>query len=572
MPSDRRPGLFAALAARLRNGSAAHLARASLVVLGLSGVARAVGLGKEVLVAALFGVSGLLDAYVLALLVPSFLANQLGASFASALVPALARQDRQGRPSRPSRPSRQSRQSRKTQGGLAGQGAGRLLAQGLLAQALVLAVAVLAVALFPAEALRALAPGAQPERLADIKTLQLALLPLCVLTSLGNTLGAVANYGGEFRGPALAGVANAVAAVLGIGLLHQSLGVLALAAGVSLGAALEFAALAWLCRKPLRAAFSALAAGERGPEGGPEGGGISRAQGAQGVLGAREASGGPDLSDSSDRAYACARPGAQDDCSARRELWPADTTPHATPPRAAGRDGAAGAAAAATLPAHKGAADQGSPLAALLRGWGLLALGASLLGLTPLVDNAIATTLGEGAVATLSYAVKLPLGLAGLLGLTVSTVLLPHFTTLVHTEPEAVRSSCRDIARWLLLLAGPLALAGALASPVLVELLFQRGRFTAQAAQAVSAAQVWYFIQLPFYLLCIAATRMLQALARLRFLLLLQAGLLLVSAATSFALSRVLGAPGIAASSALMHALFAGAALWAVRRQCREAA
>lgn len=543
MPSGRRPGLFATLAGRLRNGSASRLARASLVVLGLSGVARAVGLGKEVLVAALFGVSGLLDAYVLALLVPSFLANQLGASFASALVPALARQDRQ------------NRQNRETQGAQAGQGASRLLAQGLLAQALVLAVAVLAVALVPAEALRALAPGAQPERLADIKTLQLALLPLCVLTSLGNTLGAVANYGGEFRGPALAGVANALAAVLGIGLLHQSLGVLALAAGVSLGAALEFAALAWLCRKPLHAAFSALAAGERGPEGGPERGGISSAQGAQGVLGAREASGGPDLSDSSDRAVV--RPGAQDEDTARRELRPADTTPHAPPPHAADSGGAAG---------------QGSPLAALLRGWGLLALGASLLGLTPLVDNAIATTLGEGAVATLSYAVKLPLGLAGLLGLTVSTVLLPHFTTLVHTEPEALRSSCNDIARWLLLLAGPLALAGALASPVLVELLFQRGRFTAQAAQAVSAAQVWYFIQLPFYLLCIAATRMLQALARLRFLLLLQAGLLLVSAAASYGLSRVLGAPGIAASSALLHALFAGAALWAVRRQCREAA
>ena len=105
-----------------------------------------------------------------------------------------------------------------------------------------------------------------------------------------------------------------------------------------------------------------------------------------------------------------------------------------------------------------------------------------------------------------------------------------------------------------------------------MELLFQRGRFTAQAAQAVSAAQVWYFVQLPFYLLCIAATRMLQALARLRFLLLLQAGLLLVSAAASFGLSRVMGAPGIAASSALMHALFAAAALWAVRRHCREAA
>jgi hypothetical protein len=40
----------------------------------------------------------------------------------------------------------------------------------------------------------------------------------------------------------------------------------------------------------------------------------------------------------------------------------------------------------------------------------------------------------------------------------------------------------------------------------------------------------------------------------------------------SFGLSRVMGVTGIAASSALMHALFAGAALWAVWRHCRRPA
>lgn len=448
---------FAAkLAVRLRAALGSRLARDSLTVFTLTGLGRAVALGKEMLVAALFGVSGLLDAYVLALLAPSFLANILGGSFASVLIPALGKA------------------AAKQHGP---QHARQLLGRALAAQALLLGAAMLALAALPAPALQALAPGATPERLHFIKTMQLALLPMCAFSSMTHVLGASLNYQGDFKSPPLLSVLGALATILAIGLLHAPLGVQALVAAANIGAGLECALLAWLARRSWGPLFRGLPWG----------------------------------------------------------ALRAETT-------------------------------------ALVRNWGLLALGASLLGLSPFIDNAIASTLGDGSVSALSYAWKLPSGLAGLLGLTLSTVLLPYFTGIVHGDrARELPALCRRMVKRLALLSVPLAAAGIAASPYLVSLLYQRGRFDAQAAELVSAIQACYFAQLPFYLLAIAAARMLQALSRLRFLLVLQAVLLAVNALTSLALSRTFGPAGIAVSSTIMYALSAALSLYAVLRQGRAA-
>lgn len=433
-----RAGVFA----RLRAECSSRLGRAGLLVLGCAGLGRGAALCKEALVAALFGLGGALDAYLLALLAPSFLANLLGSVFSSTLIPALGREQREG-------------------------DAAALRGRALLAQALLALCAGLLLALVPAEAWRPLAPAATPERLELLRQLQLLLLPYMVLASLNNTLGALDNARGRFAGPALAGLANALAVLMAVALLSGGFGVRALALAVDLGAALECALLAWMCR---------------------------------GLFLERRAEPGADL-----------RP--------------------------------------------------------LLRGWGVLALGAALFGLTPFIDNAIAGALGEGAVSALGFGARLPLGVAGLLGLALSTVLLPHFSHLAAMgDPQALRAACRGMALRVALLAGPLALAGALASPLLTELMFQRGRFDAQAAQAVSAVQAWYFVQIPFYLLGIGAVRLLQAQARRRLLLALQGALLALGALASLGLSRVLGVAGIAAGSALVQALLAGACLLAVLR------
>lgn len=454
-------GATASLAARLRAEFSSRLARDSLVVLGASALGRAVALGKEVLVAALFGLGGQLDAFVLALLAPSFLVNLLGASYSAALVPALGA----------------------AAAGPGGEDAARrLLGRALLALSAFICLACLVLAALPEQVLQALAPGAGPEQLALVKSMQLALLPLLAAGSLGQVLSASLNQRGRFAAPALTSTLGALATIGVIALLHGRLGIQALVAGAGAGALLELALLGWLARRAWGPLFQ---------------------------------QGSPD-------------------------------------------------------PLSSGVLPLLRAVRPLLRDWGLIALGTGLLGLTPFIDNAIASSLGEGAISALSYAWKLPSGIAGLLGLTLSTVLLPYFTAVVHRcapdalaggQPDALAAACRRITRRLLLVSVPLAVVGVAASPLLVSLLFQRGRFDAAAAGQVSLIQACYFVQLPFYLLAIAGARMLQAASRLRLLLFLQAGLLLVNALTSLLLSRLFGPAGIALSSAVMYALSAAVSL-----------
>jgi len=556
----------------LRAEFASRLARDTLAVFLFSGAGRAVALGKEMLVAALFGVGGLLDAYVLAFLLPSLLVNMFGASFASALIPALGKSSARGgaaggqpqgldADAAKQNLKQHDAQTRRVDHGPAR----RLLGRALLAQALLVLATALALALLPVQALRVLAPSLEPERLALVKAMQTALLPVFVLGSLSQTLAASVNYRGGFKGPALATTLGALATILVIALAHGALGVNALVAGVDAGAALEFCMLLALLRRAWPVACCGLPGNVMAPaEQRPERPGAAGYCDEDSLGHSDSHSDGHSIDHSlghSDAAKDVGAPGLLHAPRAADFFGGADPLPDGPACAVAGRRAVTPAAVSPLPPA---------PLRPLLRDWSLLALGASTLALSSFIDNAIASTLGEGAVSALNYAWKLPSGFATLLGLTLSTVLLPYFTSLAHRAPagELARAS-RGVVKRLLLVCAPLALAGALASPLLVALLFQRGRFDAQAAGLVSVVQACYFAQLPFYLLCIVTQRMLQALSCFRFLLLLQAGLVAVNACTSYGLSRVMGVAGIAVSSTLMFALCAGISLLALRRQFR---
>lgn len=443
-------GAFSSLTHRLRAALDSRLARDSLVVFSLSGLGKAVALGKEMLVAALFGVSGQLDAYVLALLVPSFLANLLGASFSAALIPAAGR-------------------IRSQEGEQAAQDA---IASSLAVLAALLALAALLLLGLPAQALRVLSPLAEAGRLEQIQALQLALLPVCILGGLNNVLAALLNLRGDFKRPALASIGNSLVMAAATAFFFQEAGIHALVIGMDAGFLLEFCVLLALTRKTWGNVFR----GWRG---------------------------------------------------------------------------------------------QGQAVRTVLRNYASMAVSAGVMGLTAFVDNALASTTGEGAVSALGYAAKIPSVVTTLGGATLATVLLPHFSGTAHTLPrQEFWEAFKRLLRGLLLVAGPLALLAALASRPLVELAFQRGGFDAQATGLVSGIQVFYILQLPFYLAGVAATRVLQAKGLHHLLLGIVCLALPLNAGLSYVLMGRFGAAGIAMSSLCMYLFTALCSVYFVRRSC----
>ncbi len=202
----------------------------------------------------------------------------------------------------------------------------------------------------------------------------------------------------------------------------------------------------------------------------------------------------------------------------------------------------------------------------------LLLAGQALFALTPLVDPLLASRLGEGAVAELSIASRLVLGLLGLLGLTLQRAGLPLLSRLAASDPASAR---RAAWRWAAG-AGALGAAGgllvALLAEPLVALLFERGRFTGHDSAQVAALLRWGMLQLPIYLAGTAVVTALAALGGARWLAAVAITGFAVKLAASLSLAAVFGAAGLMLATALMYIATSSLAAFALRRRVAAAA
>jgi len=129
-------------------------------------------------------------------------------------------------------------------------------------------------------------------------------------------------------------------------------------------------------------------------------------------------------------------------------------------------------------------------------------LGAGVTQLNLAVDVIIASLLPAGAVSFLYYAdrvAQLPLGV---IGAAIGTAMLPLLSRQVRAgESLSAHRTMSRAAELSLLLCLPAALGLAAAGAPIIDVLFVRGAFTAEAAHATAAALGAYAIGLPAYVL-----------------------------------------------------------------------
>ncbi|MCP5405716.1 MAG: murein biosynthesis integral membrane protein MurJ [Pseudomonadaceae bacterium] len=138
----------------------------------------------------------------------------------------------------------------------------------------------------------------------------------------------------------------------------------------------------------------------------------------------------------------------------------------------------------------------------MLMRMGPAALGVGVLQLSLVIDNFIASWVGEGAVSYLQYAnrfYQLPLAL---IGIAVATVLLPHLSTLLGKGDKAGAGQAFQSALVACLTIATGATVGLMVlAPELMLTLLNHGAFTADAALAVAYAMMGYVLGLPAYIL-----------------------------------------------------------------------
>lgn len=180
--------------------------------------------------------------------------------------------------------------------------------------------------------------------------------------------------------------------------------------------------------------------------------------------------------------------------------------------------------------------------------------GAVMVSSTIIVDQSMAAMLDPGSVAALGYAEKIPATLVGITAMALGTAVLPYFSKMVANEDWQGIEHTLNTYRWKIIqVAIPVTLLFYYFSEPIVQVLYQRGAFTAADTVLVGQVQAMYFLKIPFFLL---TTLMVRLISSLKYNQLLMFGAMIsfaVNIIFNILLMKIMGLPGIALSTVLVY-------------------
>lgn len=183
-----------------------------------------------------------------------------------------------------------------------------------------------------------------------------------------------------------------------------------------------------------------------------------------------------------------------------------------------------------------------------------VATGAFLMGSTKLVDQSMAAMLDSGSVAALGYAnrvIALPLSLVTL---ALGTAVIPYFSkTIAQKDWVKITHTFNYYLRLIFISTVPVTIILIFASKLIIQVLFERGSFNAEDTQLVSQIQMYYAMQIPFYVSAIFVVRLINSLGINHFLAWGSAINLLVNIGANYAFVQWIGVKGIALSTSCVY-------------------
>lgn len=196
------------------------------------------------------------------------------------------------------------------------------------------------------------------------------------------------------------------------------------------------------------------------------------------------------------------------------------------------------------------------------------AIGAGAMQINLVIGVILASLLPVGAVSYLFYADRINQLTIGVVGVAISTALLPSLSALLaRGEVEAAARQQNRALEFALLISLPAAAALIIVPLPIISVLFQRGAFDAVAAKASADALLAYSVGLPAYTLSRALTPAFHARQDTRTPVRIAFVTIAVNLALSLALMPWLGHVGLALATGLSAWGNAGQLAWALHRR-----
>ena len=193
-----------------------------------------------------------------------------------------------------------------------------------------------------------------------------------------------------------------------------------------------------------------------------------------------------------------------------------------------------------------------------IHGTVFLVPGTLVFGLLPVIEQTIASGLGQGTISALGFAAKLPSTLNSLLTVAIGVTTLPYFAQRLLTgDAESSRRFFVRYAAVLAMAGAAIAAVAVLGSEPFVRVAFQRGHFTPANTMLVTTLQQAYLWQLPGAMAGAAAVRYVAAQGRYRAMTTINIVNALLTGSIQWALAREWGGPGLALATSVGAALSA---------------
>jgi putative peptidoglycan lipid II flippase len=180
--------------------------------------------------------------------------------------------------------------------------------------------------------------------------------------------------------------------------------------------------------------------------------------------------------------------------------------------------------------------------------------GGLLLGTAPMIDSAMAATLGSGSVSSLAYGTKIVALVLALGLMSIGTAVLPYFSRMIaNGDFAAVRHTLRTFTGVICVGCIPVTIGLIALSPTIIRLVFERGSFTAEDTEVVNRIQMMSALQIPFFVLSILLVRLISAM-KANSVLAIGTGISFVlNISLDYLLKEKMGVQGIALATTIVY-------------------
>lgn len=182
-----------------------------------------------------------------------------------------------------------------------------------------------------------------------------------------------------------------------------------------------------------------------------------------------------------------------------------------------------------------------------------IASGTCIGSLMPLIGQFMSAPLGVGSVASLGYSQRISQLVLGIMAVIIGQTVMPEFSKIAAADDfRTFNFVLKKIILLLMKITIPVVIMLILFSHHLTRMIFERGEFTSESTSIVSSVQIYYFLQIPFYIMGIIYTQALIALRARRVFFWAPFYYLSATIGGNILFTRYFGLPGISLNAALL--------------------